>query len=319
MSAAQSRVGTPFGNVYEPAHFGCRGGGRGGLGGGIIKMLVTGRLKIDGTIGCDGSSGQAGASGGGSGGSIRIETNLMQGYGQITVNGGDGKRDYRNYHGGGGAGGRIAVYFYSNRTYSGTFEAFGGNSGGNMGTAGGAGTIFLYHRFHHHRTLIVSNKDRSPFKPRDQPISSYSDMSLVSGTTWLLTTSTASQFVQDMNYHFEELQIYGRAHLALHELSINKSSSLKFRHMIGDRSRTVHIGSNQFMDLNRSEIDLPFNVHVYSGGYLGLAPKTTVHGINLHIDGVIENIQNLLLHHAGVLYLNEGSRTGNTHRKNDFK
>ena len=77
----QNRVGTPYGNLYEPTDFGCHGGGSSaaGLGGGIIKMKVFNKLKMDGTITCSGSSGRAVASGGGSGGSLWIETNVMQG------------------------------------------------------------------------------------------------------------------------------------------------------------------------------------------------------------------------------------------------
>ena len=78
----QNRVGTPYGNLYEPSDFGCRGGGglpEAGLGGGIIKMKVSNKLKVDGTITCSGSSGGGVASGGGSGGSLWIETNIMQG------------------------------------------------------------------------------------------------------------------------------------------------------------------------------------------------------------------------------------------------
>ena len=77
----QKRVGIPFGNLYEPRHFGCHGGGASGvgLGGGIIKMTVSNKLKLDGSITCSGSSGTAAASGGGSGGSLWIETNLIQG------------------------------------------------------------------------------------------------------------------------------------------------------------------------------------------------------------------------------------------------
>ena len=77
----QNRVGTPYGNLYEPTDFGCRGGGASGpgLGGGILKMKVLSKLRVDGIITCSGSSGTSTASGGGSGGSLWIETNLMQG------------------------------------------------------------------------------------------------------------------------------------------------------------------------------------------------------------------------------------------------
>lgn len=87
---SQTRVGIAYGHVYEPQHFGCRGGGSGGLGGGIIRMSVSGALQIDGTITCNGASGQQDRSGGGSGGSIWIEANLIKGYGAVQANGGDG-------------------------------------------------------------------------------------------------------------------------------------------------------------------------------------------------------------------------------------
>jgi hypothetical protein len=81
MGTNQNRVGTPYGNLYEPTDFGCLGGGLNGfgLGGGIIKMIVLNKLKVDGTVTCSGASGEAIASGGGSGGSLWIETNIMQG------------------------------------------------------------------------------------------------------------------------------------------------------------------------------------------------------------------------------------------------
>ena len=40
--------------------------------------------------------------------------------------------------------------------------------------------------------------------------------------------------------------------------------------MIGDRTGAIHVGENQVMDLKRPKIDLPFNVHVYPDGFLGL-------------------------------------------------
>lgn len=70
-------------------------------------------------------------------------------------------------NGGGGAGGRIAVYFKSNRTFSGSFEALGGN-GQYDGYTGGPGTIFFYHLLHKHRTLMISNAGRKPLTEQQQ-------------------------------------------------------------------------------------------------------------------------------------------------------
>lgn len=82
--------------MYEPSHFGCRGGGDGGgLGGGIVNITVLNNLKIDGLISADGENARKLHAGGGSGGSIWITTNVIQGYGDVTVNGGHGFVDVR--------------------------------------------------------------------------------------------------------------------------------------------------------------------------------------------------------------------------------
>lgn len=71
----------------------------------------------------------------------------MQGYGKIQAIGGDGTSYVDNsvtYTGGGGSGGRIAMYFNQNKTYTGTFDAYGGLGGNNVGN-GSPGTAFFYH------------------------------------------------------------------------------------------------------------------------------------------------------------------------------
>lgn len=47
-------------------------------------------MQVDGLISANGEGAGQGAAGGGSGGSIHINTELIRGYGDITVNGGDG-------------------------------------------------------------------------------------------------------------------------------------------------------------------------------------------------------------------------------------
>lgn len=211
----------------------------------------------------------------------------------------------------------MALYFKSNRTYSGSFKAFGGNGTGSA-FSGGAGTLFFYHLIHKHRTLMISNRGRRSL-PVAHKISSYTDIGLVPGRTWLLPSSGDHALAGNQNYHFEELQMYGGAHLGILTDPHSRAASVFFRHMIGDRSGTIHIGYNQTMELLRPNIDLPFNVHVYRGGYLGLAPVTTVHGVTLYLEGVISHVKNLTLHHGGVVHLYEDSRTGNEHNENDFQ
>lgn len=225
---------------------------------------------------------------------------------------------YSSYgnNGGGGAGGRLAVYFKSNRTYSGTFQAFGGNGTGSS-LSGGAGTMFFYHSLYKHRTLMINNRGRKSL-PKAQKIESYSDVGLLPGRTWLLPSSGDHSMAGDQNYHFEEIQMYGGAHLAILTDPPNRTASVYFRDMIGDRTGTIHIGYNQTMDLLREIIDLPFNVRVYRGGFLGLALDTTIHGVTLYLEGVLSYIKNLTLHHGGVVHFYENSRTNNERDENSF-
>ena len=122
-------------------------------------------------------------------------------------------------------------------------------------------------------------------------------------------------------FHFEELQIYNKAHLGIWPRANNdgRNVSLFFKYMIGDRSGMVHIGDNQVVDLKRPEIDLPFSAQVYRGAFLGLATFTQIHGVEVIVRGVLGYIQNLTVHHGGDLWLNHGGRTGNQKTENRYE
>lgn len=79
--------------------------------------------------------------------------------------------------------------------------------------------------------------------------------------------------------------------------------------MIGDRTGAIHVGANQVMDLRREHIDLPFNVHVYPNGFLGLAPDTYIQDIEIFLNGTLAHIENLTLHHDGNLWLYQEGKT----------
>lgn len=81
--------------------------------------------------------------------------------------------------------------------------------------------------------------------------------------------------------------------------------------MIGDRTGAIHVGENQVMDLKRQKIDLPFNVHVYPDGFLGLAPNTYVQDIEIFLNGTLAYVENLTLHHDGNLWLYQKGKTEN--------
>lgn len=108
-----------YGSVYEPVTLGSGGGNSGGpwtdgAGGGAIKLEVlntfnlNGEVEANGQIGADADRG----GGGGSGGSIWIDTDVFNGNGSLYTNGGLGEGGLLSASGG-GAGGRIAIYYSS--------------------------------------------------------------------------------------------------------------------------------------------------------------------------------------------------------------
>ena len=234
---------------------------------------------------------------------------FFKGTGSITVNGGAG-----GSNSGGGAGGRIAVYFTENTTYTGSFQSRGGAKGGASNTeAGGPGTAFLYHLVHTHRTLLIDNGGQHPLKTR---ISDYSDLSQDGCRAWILPESGGHHFANGTHdYHFEELQIYGGAHLAILTDPVNSPASLFFRYMIGDRTGMIHLGMNQVMNLHRLFLDIPFSAYIYNGGYLGLAPISEMNKIVVHVEGTLDHIRNLTILNGGALHCYLTGSTGERMRR----
>lgn len=111
------------------------------------------------------------------------------------------------------------------------------------------------------------------------------------------------------SYYFHEVQIYGGAQLAVETDPPESPATIFFENMIGDRSGAIHVGKEQEMDLERVHIDLPFSVHVYDGGFLGLAPDTVVHDVDIFLNGTLAHVVNLTVHHGGKVWL---GRTGHT-------
>jgi hypothetical protein len=155
-SAALDGTGTVYGVLGQPADLGSGGGrgfgGVGGAGGGSIKLVVGGNLRIEGAVSANGANGLNNRSGGGSGGSIWLTCQDLSGAGVISANGGAGEPT----EGGGGAGGRISLQYAAN-LFSGLSPARGGNGY----TRGGAGTV--YTRAHSQPTgqVLVDNGGRS--------------------------------------------------------------------------------------------------------------------------------------------------------------
>lgn len=144
--------GPHYGSLLEPVALGSQGGdgtgGRGTPGGGAIRLVVDGKLTVDGRLSAEGGAGAPDNAGGGSGGSLWLTVGSLSGTGVISANGAAGEW----VEGGGGSGGRIALY-YTSKDYTGTITAFGG--GGRE--RGGAGTLYTRASGEANGLLLVDN------------------------------------------------------------------------------------------------------------------------------------------------------------------
>ena len=150
------------GSLFEAEQFGASGGnsttGTGGAGGGILKVVASHSLQLDGTLSAQGQSGE-GSGGGGSGGGVYIEANQVSGAGNVSVRGGNGGTIGGG--GGGGGGGRIVFKGAGTNSFTGSLMTQGGSS--TTGWVGGSGTTIINSKVHNapYTTLHIDNGVRN--------------------------------------------------------------------------------------------------------------------------------------------------------------
>jgi len=137
--------GSPYCTTSSPSTIGSGGGGtnsisgRGGAGGGFIKLNSSGNLTIAGIILADGENGVSGGAnidgGGGSGGAIKLAgANVDVSGGSLIATGGDSSNPTNE--GGGGGGGCIHISYSGTYTSTGVTTSTAGGSGAGLGTEG---------------------------------------------------------------------------------------------------------------------------------------------------------------------------------------
>ena len=293
----QPTTGAFYGDVIMPQTFGSTGGGGQTPGGGVFYLTAK-SLTVDGSIEVNGQSATSSSSlGGGSGGSILIDVNDVEGSGFILANGGSGGRA----GGGGGSGGRISVHS-SVYSFSGVCSAFGGDSPIEVGAAG---TIVRLNKGNNYRILEVNNQGRSPSV---QEISDFTRLSTDSARTWLPLISFNSTQVKILNidlplplypgYRFDELKLGGSAHLAL-EPHPHRHQFHEFTKYVGDFAGNsygyLHTGPREFVSISQADYYIPANFLVYPSGYLKLPSRVMLHRNSLSLKGYLAGISDLTI------------------------
>lgn len=147
----------PYGSSTNPAFLGASGAGdtaSAGAGGGRMTLTIGDTLDINGSITANGTDANGGVggfgSGGGAGGAIYIDAASITGSGDIQALGGTGGDVANvNQQGGGGSGGRVAVYYETDTDslvdgLAAETAAAGGNAGAGsvVATAGNDGSLY---------------------------------------------------------------------------------------------------------------------------------------------------------------------------------
>ena len=159
--------GKAYGSAKQPTTIGSGGGGSGTIssyGGGAIKIVATGAVRVDGTVSATAPDmvlnyyWRSGAAGG----SVWIQADTLAGTGSIVADGGR-PTAYGWAHGGGG-GGRIALYMTTD-SFAGSVHAYGGAQGYSPGYRSGygsAGTIYKKLTAETNGRLIIDAGSRTP-------------------------------------------------------------------------------------------------------------------------------------------------------------
>lgn len=252
--------GSPaYGSVLEPTAL----GGAGGFGGGgVIKLVVGGNAVIDGTITANGAA-AGGGSGGGAGGSIWLVVGTVSGSGAIRANGGYCIL-YFGSTCGGGSGGRIATY-YTTSTFTGVWQAFGGNNP--HGNDGAPGTVYLKNSATNHSTLIIDNN-------------------LETGSPAILMDGAVT------NWAFDEILLKKNGHLEIRQgdtLSLSPTTTLS-------SDGTAILYARGTLDLSAlPEFASSAPLYIYTTGQLTLPATAILKGATVTNLGTLAGVRQLTL------------------------
>lgn len=279
--------GTWYGSAFNPNDTGSGGGsssyGAGGVGGGYLRLTVVRVVKLEGAISVTGTSGEASNSGGGSGGSVWISADDIQGNGIIIAKGGDGKGT-----GGGGSGGRVGIYLQKPMSFEGLLQAQGGSGK----EAGAAGTLYI--------------KDNNKFIPRKR--------------LWIDNLAIAINKAQTVlyeagvvNYLFDELRLTGMSRFEIYNLQ-RKFQTIQVTRFVSDGVGEIAIRKNQtllaeVLEAKESHLTLTTNIYVEEGANLVVASNLTVDGATLTLDGKLSNVRHLVVESGSAVKFGITSQT----------
>ena len=154
--------------------------------------------------------------------------------------------------GGGGAGGRVAIYVTTSNTYVGEYHTNGGEG---YVEDGGSGTTFIEapdNDGEMKRSLYIDNKGG---KPLSQFIT---DKTKDSSRTYIITSDKDT--AEDMI--FDHVYIYGVGHLAVMNTT-DTNVEIRIKNISGDNTGMLHTSVDQRLVVENGESPFPVAFRVY--------------------------------------------------------
>jgi len=266
----------PYGDVYEPIDLGSSGDFKGG---GAFKLIANSIIN-NGRITANAEAVLTTYASGGTGGSIWIDTDNIEGSGSIYSNGAN-TYEYIGRISGPGSGGRIALYYENNNGFN--FENIMANGGYHMGGYeyfSGPGTVYIEQKgvdITHSGKLFVNNNviDRIP-----------------SSTTVYYAEERAvipALSISPYEYKFDEIHLLDYGHLeVLGEGSGCSNSLYKSKIECLSNSGTWNGGTYlTVVDSSGLSGDDTFS-KLYVNGTFNGPSNLTIQGLDLNVKGEIE-------------------------------
>lgn len=233
-----------------------------------------------------------------------IDCEELDGYGTISVNGGAGSPN----RGGGGSGGRLAVYHATMLNFNGTLSAKGGDSGTEPGASG---TVYVETRNGsrvEYRVLKINNYglkypwavDKTKGRLRHLLGGVYSDTQRVGAVTWLH---------EAVEYTFDEFHLHGNSHVAIYGNASRDNVTMRTKVLKGDRSGVFHVGRHQSVAFEHVDLYFPMNALVYYNGSLEVPPRLSLREVYMEVNGTLADSDDYTIDRNGKLFLWSGGRS----------
>jgi len=300
-STSSNTFGNLYGSMYLP--IGSAGWGSNtpySTGGGQIILQAGTLLQVEGTVTASATNIYGGSNtGGGTGGAILVMASTMRGSGTLQANGAPGGSNYP-YWGGGGAGGRIAIYLSAEDfAFNGVLSVAGGICGGGSSYNSACGGNYegnqVYSSHGGHGTVYIN--------------------SLVNSATYQHLILDNLDKSYGYSFALNEVSRVYLDRLSLRNnvnFNLGSTMALTVLDLAGDNSAQVNIAPGYYFEVGGVNVSRTFPAVRYLNLNAGSTTRLSRHSVmrsscTLSLNGLLVGVENLYLYSTGNSF--SGGRT----------